>query len=228
MDGRLKSIIKSSFPAGVRGYRRLRQIHHALRFRGMETVFSEIYRNNSWADSESVSGRGSTLAHTVIIRKVLPALLNELGAKSILDAPCGDFNWMQHVDLGAIEYLGADVVPELIRQNRLRYPGREFLVLDITKDELPVTDVILCRDCFIHLSFGHTRAAIENFKRSGSTYLLATTHTSVRQNTDTESGGGHYINLQLAPFGFPAPLRLIEEDVELGKCLGLWRLEDLS
>lgn len=230
MDGRLKSIIKSSFPAGVRGYRRLRQAHRSLWFRarGMEKVFSDIYRNNSWADPESVSGRGSTLARTIIVRKELPALLNELGANSILDAPCGDFNWMQHVDLGAIEYLGADVVPELIAQNRLRFAGREFVVLDITKDELPGADVILCRDCFIHLSFRHTRAVIENFKQSGSTYLLATTHTSVSENTDTESGGGHYINLQLAPFGFPAPLRLIEEDVEFGKCLGLWCLADLS
>jgi SAM-dependent methyltransferase len=229
MGGRLKSILKSSFPAGVRAYRRLSQAHRALRFRvrGMEKVFSDIYRNNSWADPESVSGRGSTLAHTGIIRRVLPVLLNELGAKSILDAPCGDFNWMQHVDLGAIEYLGADVVPELIAQNRLRYAGREFVVLDITKDELPMADVILCRDCFIHLSLRHTRAAIESFKRSGSTYLLATTHTGVRENTDMESGGGRYLNLQLAPFGFPAPLRLIEEDMEFGKCLGLWRLSDL-
>jgi hypothetical protein len=29
------------------------------------------------------------------------------------------------------------------------------------------------------------------------------------------------------PFNLPPPLRLITEDSELGKCLGLWRLEEL-
>lgn len=227
----LKSFIKSAFPAGVPLYRRLRRVGRALLFPSpdMAKVFSDIYRNNSWADPESVSGRGSTLARTSVVRTELPRLLEGLGAKTLLDAPCGDFNWMRHVDLGGVAYLGGDVVPELIARNRLRYgdAGRDFVVLDITKDEAPRADAVLCRDCFIHLSFRHIRAAVANFRRSGSTYLLATTHTNVRENTDIESGGGHYVNLQLPPFNFPEPLQLITEDPELGKCLGLWRLEEL-
>ncbi len=227
----LKSFLKFAFPAGVSIYRRTRLLGRALLFPfpGVEKVFTEIYRNNAWADPESVSGRGSTLARTNVIRSELPALLAELGTKSLLDAPCGDFNWMRHVDLGPVDYKGADVVPELIAQNQMTYrrAGREFVVLDITKDEVPRADVILCRDCFIHLSFEHTRAAVEIFKRSGSTYLLATTHANERENVDIESGGGHYVNLQLPPFTFPDPLRLVSEDPERGKCLGLWRLKDL-
>jgi hypothetical protein len=231
MGGGLKSYIKSAFPAGVRASRRLRMLGRALLFPspGIEQVFGEIYRNNSWGDPESVSGRGSTLARTAVVRRELPALLAELGAESLLDAPCGDFNWMRSVDLGRVHYTGADVVAELIEQNRAKYggPHRRFVVLDITKDEAPRADLVLCRDCFIHLSFRHTRAAVANFKRSGSTYLLATTHAGARENVDIESGGGHYVNLRLPPFNFPAPLRLIEEDPEPGKCLGLWRLQDL-
>ena len=225
----LKSFLKSAFPAAVPVYRRVRVLGRALVAPGIEQVFRDIYRNNAWADPESVSGRGSTLARTAVIRRELPALLAELGVSSLLDAPCGDFNWMRHVDLGQVEYTGADVVPELVEQNRLRYgrAGREFVVLDITKDEAPRADLVLCRDCFIHLSFKHTRAAVANFKRSGVTYLLATTHVNERENVDIESGGGHYVNLRLPPFNFPRPLRLIEEDPELGKCLGLWRLKDL-
>ena len=227
-DG-LKSFIKSAFPPGVRVYRRVRALGRALVAPGIEKVFTDIYRNNAWADPESVSGRGSTLARTTVIRRELPALLAELGATSLLDAPCGDFNWMRHIALDAVEYTGADVVPELIERNRARYgrAGRRFVVLDITKDEAPRADLVLCRDCLIHLSFKHARAAVANFKRSGSTYLLATTHVKERENVDTESGGHHFVNLRLPPFDFPAPLRLIEEDSELGKCLGLWRLKDL-
>jgi SAM-dependent methyltransferase len=231
MNERVKSFIKSAFPPGVWIYRRIRKIRYSLGILtpSIEKVFSDIYLNNSWADAESVSGRGSTLARTAIIRRELPALLASVGAKSLLDAPCGDFNWMRHVELNGVEYLGADVVPGLIEQNRLRHArrGRDFVVLDITSGEIPKADVIMCRDCFIHLSVKHTRAAITNFKRSGSIFLLATTHTTVRENTDIASGGGHYVNLQLPPYNFPEPLRLIIEDSELGKGLGMWRLEDL-
>ncbi|HEX8452045.1 MAG TPA: class I SAM-dependent methyltransferase [Longimicrobium sp.] len=195
----------------------------------MEEIFSEIHRSNAWASPESVSGRGSILERTVVIRRELPGLLAGVGARSLLDAPCGDFNWMRHVDLGGVEYVGADVVPELIERNRHEFEGegRRFVVLDIVRDELPRADVVLCRDCLIHLSFRDARAAIANFKGSGSGFLLATTHPKVAKNRDIESGSWRSVNLQLAPFSFPEPLRLIEEDAETGKCLGMWRLDAL-
>jgi SAM-dependent methyltransferase len=197
--------------------------------RGMEAIFTEIYRNNVWADEESVSGRGSILARTVVIRRELPGLLAGVGARSLLDAPCGDFNWMRHVGLGGVEYVGADVVPELIERNRAAYEGegRRFVTLDIVRDELPRADVALCRDCLIHLSFRDARAAIANFKRSGTGFLLATTHPRVGKNRDIRSGSWRSVNLQLPPFSFPEPLRLVVEDAEGGKCLGMWRLEEL-
>ncbi len=195
----------------------------------MEAVFSDIYRNNAWADPESVSGRGSTLARTAVIRRELPSLLASVGARSLLDAPCGDFNWMRYVELGDIAYIGADVVPELIARNRdfENAPGRVFAVLNITRDQLPQVDVILCRDCLIHFSYQDIDAAINNFKRSNSGFLLATTHINVTENTDIQTGGWRSVNLQLPPFNFPPPGRLIIEDTELGKGLGMWKLDEL-
>ncbi len=227
----VKSFIKAEFLSRVSIYRRIRRLWQALDIRtpGIKKIFTDIYLNNSWADRESVSGRGSTVAHTGVITRALPALLEGVGAKSLLDAACGDFNWMRHVDLRGVEYLGADVVRKLIDRNRRMHGGRgrKFVVLDITRDKLPKTDVILCRDCFIHLSFQHTRAAIANFKKSGSRFLLATTHTTVSKNADIESGRWRSVNLQLPPYNFPEPLRLIIEDTEQGKGLGMWRLDDL-
>jgi hypothetical protein len=219
-------------------------------------VFSDIYRNNLWGDTESVSGRGSTLARTEVIREALPGLLRIVpglrrsvrapgdGTRelSLLDASCGDFNWMRHVDLGGIEYIGVDVVPELIARNQETYgthgkqgthgmqgtQKRTFVVADVTKDQLPRVDVILCRDCFIHLSFRDINAALINFKRSESRFLLATTHVSIEENEDMRTGGWRSVNLQLPPFNFPQPRQLIVEDAELGKCLGLWSLEEVE
>jgi SAM-dependent methyltransferase len=232
MIGKTKSFIKSAFPGSVRIYRRLRRVGQSLYLRppDMKAVFSDIYRQNAWADPESVSGRGSTLARTEVIRRELPSLLRSVGARSLLDAPCGDFNWMRYVALGDIAYIGADVVPELIARNRdlERAPGRVFAVLNITRDQLPQVDVILCRDCFIHFSYRDIDAAIANFKRSNSRYLLATTHVSVTENTDIQTGGWRSVNLQLPPFNFPPPGRLIIEDTELGKGLGMWKLDELT
>jgi len=224
--GRVKSFLKVAFPRAVRVYHDARW---RLRRPPLKIVFSEIYRKNLWQDLESVSGRGSTLARTAAIMSHLPSLLEELDAKTLLDAACGDFNWMKHTKLGAVKYTGADVVPDLIARNRRLYggEGRTFVVLDVTKDRLPKADVILCRDSLIHLSFRNIHAAIDNFKRAGAKYLICTTHTVVLENTDCPDGGWRSVNLQLPPFNFPPPLKLIIEDAELGKCLGVWRLDDL-
>ncbi|MBC7931981.1 MAG: class I SAM-dependent methyltransferase [Rubrivivax sp.] len=231
MFERTKAFLKYIFPSGARAFGRVRR---AVVARGISdpdaaAVFSHIYRENGWENAESVSGRGSTLARTRVVREALPGLLEEVGAGLLFDAACGDFNWMREVDLRGVRYLGADVVPELVESNRALHggEGREFIRLDVTKDSVPKADVILCRDCLIHLSFKHARAAIANFKRSGSTFLLATTHTNVSENRDIRTGQWRPVNLLLPPFTFPAPARLIVEDEELGKCLGMWRLDEL-
>jgi hypothetical protein len=222
----VKSFIKSSFPRAGQAYRQARQ---RLEQPSLETVFSEIYHNNTWNDSESASGRGSTLARTAVIRSELPLLLKRLNAASLLDAACGDFNWMQHVELDEIHYIGADIVPELIARNQRLYgsANREFMTADISTGRLPRADVILCRDCLIHLSFSRIDRVLSNFRSSGAQYLLCTTHTAIQENIDCSEGGWRSLNLQLAPVNFPTPLELIVEDADAGKCLSVWQLNDL-
>ena len=209
--------------------RAVKSFMKALRRTSLATVFSEIYETNAWRDPESVSGRGSTLARTNIITSRLPLLLQELNAKSLLDAACGDFNWMRYVDLGSIEYIGVDIVPALIDRNRQLYQTdqRTFAVHDITRDRLPDADVILCRDCLIHLSCKSIKATISNFKQTSATHLLCTTHTTITENIDCPDGSWRNINLLLPPFNFPQPVKSIVEDAELGKCIGVWPLKDL-
>jgi hypothetical protein len=136
---------------------------------------------------------------------------------------------MQQIELGPVTYIGADIVPRLISRNRRLYgrDGRDFITLDITRDSIPTVDVILCRDCFIHLSFREVGAALANFKKSNSKYLFATTHTSVREHRDIATGQGRNVNLQLPPFNFPEPLKMVVEDPQLSKCLGVWRVDQL-
>ena len=73
-------------------------------------TFTEIFDKNLWASPESVSGGGSEMQNTEAIRRELPYLIQKFGIKSILDIPCGDWNWMKSVDLCGASYIGADIV----------------------------------------------------------------------------------------------------------------------
>src|SRR5689334_10848100 len=115
VTGRVKTLLKSTFPRAAAFYSRA---HEAWRRPSLKKVFTEIHHTNAWKDPESVSGRGSTLARTQVITSQLPPLLRELGAGTLLDAACGDFNWMRRVELGEVKYVGVDVVPGLISRNR--------------------------------------------------------------------------------------------------------------
>jgi len=201
----------------------------------MQSTFAPFYTENRWGDSESKSGPGSNLTRTAKLRTELPLLLQEIEARTLLDAPCGDFNWMKDTRLDLWLYLGVDIIPELIARNRRLYGNErtQFVLLDLTQDWLPNADVILCRDCFIHFSYRHIRAAIRNFKLTRSTYLLTNTYQDWRKNENIRTGDFRYLNLLLPPFNFPPPLKQIDEkspeeqEQFFGKKLALWKLADL-
>ena len=131
-------------------------------FSGLDLAgrFRHIHRTNLWGADGSVSGLGSESDATANLRQRLPGFLHELGATSLLDAPCGDGGWISDLDIG-MPYTGADVVPELIDGLRSRPEragiSRNYLVADITRDALPRADAILCRDCLVHLSLPTSR-----------------------------------------------------------------------
>lgn len=105
----------------------------------MREIFTDIYLNNKWKDAESRSGPGSNQEQTATLKTELPAMLRQLEVKSLLDIPCGDFAWMQAVELPVERYIGADIVQDVADSNRRSYgsPARDFVCLDLTKDTLP-------------------------------------------------------------------------------------------
>lgn len=201
----------------------------------MKSIFIEHYKSRLADGEESLSGFGSRLVQTIEIRMHIPVLVREFSASSMLDAPCGDFHWQKEMELELQQYVGVDIVPDIIRMNQERYGNhiRQFRLLDITKDELPQSDIILCRDCLVHFPFKKIVAALRNFKRSKSSYLLTTTFPQRDENRDILTGHWRPINLELSPFDFPKPIRIInekyteEEGTASDKSLGFWRLKDI-
>ena len=192
-------------------------------------VFERIHDGNLWDDPESRSGRGSNRAATDNVRRELPRLLRDLGVRRLLDAPCGDFEWMRHIATSVDVYVGVDIVPALIQRNSDLYgaPGISFLCADITTDPLPAADLVLCRDCFFHLPTRLIRQSIQNFARTGARYLLVTNHPKVREYRDIAVGSFRPVNLERPPFGFPPPIARIAESGDEERQLSLWELSTL-
>ena len=198
-------------------------------------IFDDIYRRGSWGSEETVSGPGSTRARAADFQDDLLALIRRLEVRVLLDAGCGDFNWMAEVAEAVESYLGVDVVPDLVARNVLRHarPGRAFLCRDITADPLPRADLILCRDCLVHFSLADVQAALANFVRSGSVYLLTTTFPVTGGNVEIRTGEWRDLDLEQPPFSFPPPLATVDErclrggDRYRSKRFALWALDSL-
>ncbi len=212
-----------------------REVARSLAGKDLGEKFTEIYRRSIFGGVESRSGSGSNLAQTAIIRTEIPRLMRELDVRSVLDAPCGDWFWMKYVDLGDISYYGIDIVDEMVDLLRARHgrPDVKFLCGDLRTADLPAADLILCRDCLVHQRFSDAFEVLKNFKRSGAVYLLTTTFPERPSNADAEGRFWAPLNLEKAPFGFPRPIRLINEQCSeedgafADKSLGLWRLADV-
>jgi len=155
--------------------------------------FKLIYRTNLWGAETSQSGLGSELDATASLRHDLAHLLRSFEVTSILDLPCGDFAWMAQMDLSGIHYLGADIVPDIVAANAARYTRAgeiDFRELDLVSDPLPAADLILFRDCLVHLSFANIHRAIANVKRSGARWMPTTTFPGASANVTSSTATG--------------------------------------
>ena len=226
----IKHFLRKRAPFLVSTWRRLK--YSPIGGRTAERVFVMMYQDKKLREGHSSSGSGSSLAQTKLIRQALPDMIQELGCRSLLDVPCGDFFWIKNVNLN-IDYIGGDIVEDIIDRNTRVYGNaqRRFIRIDLTQNELPKADLVLCRDCLVHFRYSRIFAALRNIKRSGSGYLLTTTFPEEGLNQDIPTGAWRPINLQLAPFRFPLPIRVINEGHPEAdyrdKSLALWRIADI-
>jgi len=206
-----------------------------------ELIFTDIYRDNKWHGKESKSGEGSSLDSTKKIREELPKLFKKYNIRTIIDAACGDWNWMK-VAIKKIEfdrYMGFDIVKDIIIKNTNTYANDKitFRNMNLINQNLSEkADVIFCRDMLNHLSDFDIIEVLKNFIMSGSEYVLMTNFTKNRKNRDIITGAWRTVNYQKPPFLFPSPIETINEGCNAtditgtyeDKELALWKLDDIS
>jgi len=211
----------------------------------LQKKFQHIYDHNLFGGLESMSGEGSDLKQTEIIRSILPDICTKYNIKSLNDAPCGDFYWMKTIitNLGLV-YRGFDIVPSIINQNNTNYftENISFQQANLVTQIINSSDLIICRDCLVHLDYKDGLNVISNFKKSGSKYLIITTYLNQDQNLNLGKINSsrrtnwmwRTLNMQKFPYNFPEPIEMINENCsELNgilndKCLGMWKLEDID
>ena len=178
-----------------------------------EAVFTRAYLKNSWGSKESRSGPSASLERTAALRTALPELFRELEIQSVLDCGCGDWNWMRHVDLTGIQYIGCDIVPQLVEtlQQTFSAPTINFQVLNLLQDPPDTADLWLARDLCSLFSSEDTWQFFQKFLDSGSKYLAITSIETDDSYQDIFTGAWTPRNFLAAPFSMPVPLHDLDD-----------------
>jgi SAM-dependent methyltransferase len=126
-------------------------------------TFQIVYRDKLWGtDSKSpfFSGIGSHSESVAVYVDAMAAIITTevkdlQRPATIVDLGCGDFSVGARLveRLPAVQYVGCDVVPELIEHNNERYGRKrvQFRTIDIVSENLPDGDICLVRQVFQHL-----------------------------------------------------------------------------
>ena len=175
---------------------------------------------------ETQCGAGSTMAATENVREWLPGALKRLKVDLLIDAPCGDRNWIRHVEL-PFQYIGIEVDDDHVV--KAREDGFPILQQDLRELVFPwrikITAAILSRDFFQHLDDEDGMKVLNNFRASGARYLIATDH-GVVENGKLEQlpeGPFRYISMTAPPFNLRPPIDQCD-DGKHGRILGVFEL----
>jgi len=182
------------------------QYRNMLKQDSLKSRFNQIYEKNLWRSEETRSGEGSELNYTMSLRNWLIDNLPKLKIKHLVDAPCGDFNWMKKVVLkSSFYYSGFDIVNSIVNKNKSYSNAKtKFSVANICKDQLPNCDLLMVRDCLFHFSYDDINKFLKNINKIKYKYLLTTTHIVGKnfRNRDIVTGDFRIIDLFSYPFNF--------------------------
>lgn len=190
---------------------------------------SDFYTNAEWPPSStrqvSASGVGSNLGYnTQHSLEIIKDAIKKFSAKSMIDIPCGDVNWI----LDSLEtdtlplYVGLDIASAVINASRQRFAhhvNKQFFFWDATSCVLPrfrngttsggggealqPFDLVHVRDVIQHMHLRQGVQFICNVFLSGAKVLIATMYPKEKANYEIQEGSFYHNNFLLEPFSFP-------------------------
>ena len=133
-------------------------------------------------------------------------------------------------------YLGLDIVQDLINNNIKRYSNNKisFQQFDLIENKIPHGfDIVLVRDVFIHLENENILFSLEKLKKSNPIFLGITSTPSLKYNKDLKTTGRYRdLNIEISPFNLNNIFVKIFEDNNKNEnkkdCLNIYKLSDLK
>jgi hypothetical protein len=166
--------------------------------------FRQIYASDLWTLG---SGPGSLPVVNRPFIAFLETFIRENRIANIVDFGCGDWQYMSHVDLGGANYLGLDVVNQILVENTQRYgrPNVRFAPTPADLSNLPKGDLIIFKDVLVHLPNDYVAKVLGEARRKYR-FLIAVNNVSSEPdayNSDIKFGGFRPVDIALSPFSIP-------------------------
>jgi glycosyltransferase involved in cell wall biosynthesis/SAM-dependent methyltransferase len=161
--------------------------------------FSRIYGSNTWVFG---SGPGSLPDNGIEYRSFLRQFIVRNGIRKVVDLGCGDWQFSKYVDWSGVEYVGVDIVQSVVDANQNKY-GSDSVRFEKFEslDQLPVADLLICKDVLQHLSNNMVKDCLAAFKKKYRFSLVTNDEEPAElQNTDIEPSGWRTLRLERQPF----------------------------
>jgi hypothetical protein len=168
---------------------------------GRARAFETIATKNTWKSGESVSGTGSEMNATVLVRECIGKWLLEYHVKTLNDI-CGDANWQRFIPgISSVDYQGYDISTSALVGARRKNLDTDFKFdkLDLVTNIPRVADMMLVRDVIQHLPHEMGLRALRNVIRSGTRYLVVSSYPGHANERDISSPGRFYKNNVFKP-----------------------------
>jgi len=199
-------------------------------------AMQQVYEKQLWGAMKTPFYSGEGSHNTTIVSpyiEVVKIFLQQLKTPPVIcDLGCGDFNIGKKLLSNCDNYIGVDIVPELVEHLNRKYAikNTNFLCRDIAKDPLPQAEVALVRQVLQHLSNIEISTILKKLPQYK--YVIITDHIPVgdfEPNIDIISGQGIRLKkksglvVEKAPFYFEFKKSQILSEIFLDEKKGIIR-----
>lgn len=180
-------------------------------------AMEQVYDLNLWGANKTKFYSGEGSHHSNYVKPYITVVSSFLSSFSIppvvCDLGCGDFNIGRQLVKYSNNYIGVDIVNDLILHNKKIFNQKqlEFKCLDLVKDSIPAGDCAIIRQVFQHLSNDEVQQILNKLYQFK--FVIITEHIPKHNfipNIDIISGQGirlkknSGLDVTSAPFNFKA------------------------
>lgn len=175
-----------------------------------EQMYERMAKGWRAGNPETICGNGSLRGCSERSRRAIPQWCEKYGIKTVADAGAGDLHYTNGIDWDIV-YMAFDLIP--------RKPS--VSKLDITTQQLPACDAILCRMVLNHLDPERILMALGLFRQSAK-YLIATQFDNQKWKSDARQFCR--LDLRHEPYRLGQYLESVQDGAEESCALCLWKL----